>query len=158
MVRIRLARRGKKHFALYDIVVADARAPRDGRFIEKLGTYNPHLDPAEVKVKEDRALYWLMTGAQPTDTVRSLFSREGLMLKKHLQVGVRKGAISQEVADQRYEAWKKEKQAKIFKEIEELNRAKAEKLAQARQQEQLKAKAREESKKKTSAAAEGEGA
>ncbi|MDW8287744.1 MAG: 30S ribosomal protein S16, partial [Flammeovirgaceae bacterium] len=122
------------------------------------GTYNPHTEPAEVKVKEDRALHWLMVGAQPTDTVRSLLSREGIMLKKHLQVGVRKGAITQEVADQRYEAWKKEKQAKIFKKIEELNKAKAEKQVQTRQQEQLKAQARAESKKKAATPSEGESA
>ncbi|MCS6833098.1 MAG: 30S ribosomal protein S16, partial [Flammeovirgaceae bacterium] len=109
-------------------------------------------------VKEDRALHWLMVGAQPTDTVRSLLSREGIMLKKHLQVGVRKGAITQEVADQRYEAWKKEKQAKIFKKIEELNKAKAEKQVQTRQQEQLKAQARAESKKKAATPSEGESA
>lgn len=95
--------------AMYDIVVADSRSPRDGKFIEKIGTYNPNHDPASVLLKETRALYWLMVGAQPTDTTRSILSHEGMMLKKHLQVGVNKGAITQDVADERFAAWKEEK-------------------------------------------------
>ncbi len=95
--------------AMYDIVVADSRSPRDGKFIEKIGTYNPNHDPASVLLKETRALYWLMVGAQPTDTTRSILSHEGMMLKKHLQVGVNKGAITQEVADERFAAWKEDK-------------------------------------------------
>lgn len=95
--------------AMYDIVVADSRSPRDGKYIEKIGTYNPNHDPASVLLKETRALYWLMVGAQPTDTTRSILSHQGMMLKKHLQVGVNKGAITQEVADERFEAWKEEK-------------------------------------------------
>ena len=95
--------------AMYDIVVADSRSPRDGKFIEKIGTYNPNHDPASVLLKEARALYWLMVGAQPTDTTRSILSHEGMMLKKHLQVGVNKGAITQETADERFAAWKEEK-------------------------------------------------
>lgn len=95
--------------AMYDIVVADSRSPRDGKFIEKIGTYNPNHDPASVLLKETRALYWLMVGAQPTDTTRSILSHEGMMLKKHLQVGVNKGAITQETADERFAAWKEEK-------------------------------------------------
>ncbi|GAB4329538.1 MAG: 30S ribosomal protein S16 [Flammeovirgaceae bacterium] len=158
MVRIRLARRGKKHFALYDVVVADSRSPRDGKFIEKLGTYNPNTDPAELKVNEDKAVHWMMVGAQPSETVRNLFSREGLMLKKHLQVGVHKKAITQEVANQRYEAWKQEKQAKLIKLIESKNKAKAEAASKVKSQEQLKAKAREEGKNKKAAATEGENA
>lgn len=108
-VKIRLARRGRKQMAMYDIVVADSRSPRDGKFIEKIGTYNPNHDPASVLLKETRALYWLMVGAQPTDTTRSILSHEGMMLKKHLQVGVNKGAITQEIADERFAAWKEEK-------------------------------------------------
>jgi small subunit ribosomal protein S16 len=108
-VKIRLARRGRKKFPIYDIVVADARSPRDGRFIEKLGQYNPHTTPAAIILKEDRALYWLQVGAQPTDTTKKLLSVKGVMLKKHLQIGVSKGAISQEQADAKLEAWLSEK-------------------------------------------------
>ncbi|WP_266366940.1 30S ribosomal protein S16 [Tellurirhabdus rosea] len=109
-VKIRLSRRGRKKLAMYDIVIADARAPRDGRFIEKVGSYNPNTDPATVVLKADRAVDWLLKGAQPTDTTRSILSHEGVMLKKHLQVGVLKGAISQEQADAKFDAWKQEKE------------------------------------------------
>ena len=112
-VKIRLARRGRKKAATYDIVVADARAPRDGRFIEKLGTYNPNTNPATINYDADRAFYWMMTGAQPTDTVRAMLSYRGILFRRHLQLGVDKGAITQEVADQRFAAWKEEKDAKI---------------------------------------------
>ena len=112
-VKIRLARRGRKKAATYDIVVADARAPRDGRFIEKLGTYNPQTNPATITYDADRAFYWMMTGAQPTDTVRAMLSYRGVLYRRHLQLGVDKGAITQEVADQRFSAWKEEKDAKI---------------------------------------------
>lgn len=105
-VKIRLARRGRKKKAIYDIVVADARAPRDGRFIEKLGIYNPGTNPASIVLESDKAVDWLLKGAQPTDTARSILQHEGVMLRKHLQVGVLKGAISQEVADSRFEEWK----------------------------------------------------
>ena len=112
-VKIRLARRGRKKAATYDIVVADARAPRDGRFIEKLGTYNPNLNPAGISFDADRAFYWMMTGAQPTDTVRAMLSYRGVLYRRHLQLGVDKGAITQDVADERFNAWKEEKDAKI---------------------------------------------
>jgi small subunit ribosomal protein S16 len=105
-VKIRLARRGRKKKAVYDIVVADARAPRDGRFIEKLGLYNPGTNPASITLDSASAVEWLLKGAQPTDTARSILQREGVMLRKHLQVGVIKGAIAQEVADARFEEWK----------------------------------------------------
>ena len=108
-VKIRLARRGKKGAAIYSIVVADARAPRDGKFIEKIGTYNPNLKPSGILLDIDRALYWMMVGAQPTDTTRTLLSREGVLLKKHLQVGVNKGAITQEQADAKFQTWKDER-------------------------------------------------
>jgi small subunit ribosomal protein S16 len=110
MVKIRLARKGRKKLAIYDIVVADAKAPRDGRFIEKIGTYNPNTKVASIDLKEDRALYWVMVGAQPTDTTRGLLSQKGVMYKKHLQVGVNKGAITQEQADAKYLAWTKSKE------------------------------------------------
>jgi small subunit ribosomal protein S16 len=103
--RIRLARRGRKRKPVYDIIVADSRAKRDGRFIEKLGTFNPNRDPGSILLEEDRALYWVMVGAEPSDTVKKLLSRAGVMLRKHLQVGVNKGAITQEVADERYKQW-----------------------------------------------------
>ncbi|WP_020533757.1 30S ribosomal protein S16 [Flexithrix dorotheae] len=120
-VKIRFARRGRSKKALFDIVVADSKSPRDGRFIEKLGLFNPHTD--ENNLNFERALYWVMVGAQPTDTARSLLSKEGVMLKKHLQVGVNKGAITQEVADQRFEEWKTSKLSQ--KEAEEAAKAKA---------------------------------
>ncbi|AYQ33576.1 30S ribosomal protein S16 [Runella sp. SP2] len=130
MVRIRLARRGRKKGAMYDIVVADAKAPRDGRFIEKLGTYNPIANPAKVVLNVDKAVKWLLNGAQPTDTTRALLSHEGVMLRKHLQVGVRKGAITQEVADARFEAWKQEKASRNDAKSEGLTKKQAdEKLA-----------------------------
>lgn len=109
-VKIRLARRGRKKMAMYDIVVAEASSPRDGRFIEKIGTYNPNTDPSTVVLKSERAVYWLMVGAQPTDTTRSVLSHEGVMFRKHLQVGVNKGAITQEQADEKFTAWKQDKE------------------------------------------------
>jgi len=112
-VKIRLARRGRKKQAMYDVVVADARAPRDGRFIEKIGTYNPNTNPASISLDNDKAFTWLMNGAQPTDTVKAMLSYRGLMLKKHLQIGVIKGAMTQEEADKKFEAWLAEKDAKI---------------------------------------------
>ncbi|MDO7886446.1 30S ribosomal protein S16 [Hymenobacter cheonanensis] len=112
-VKIRLARRGRKKAASYDIVVADARAPRDGRFIEKLGTYNPNTNPATINYDGDRAFYWVMNGAQPTETVRAMLAYRGVLLRRHLQLGVTKGALTQEVADQRYQQWLSDKDAKI---------------------------------------------
>ena len=109
-VKIRLSRHGKKNHAFFHIVVADIRAPRDGRYIEQLG---PNTNPATIKLDAERALYWLNTGAQPTDTCRRILSYEGILLRKHLNGGVAKGAISQEVADQRWNAWKAERDAKV---------------------------------------------
>ena len=123
-VKIRLARRGRKKQAIYDVVVADARAPRDGRFIEKLGTYNPNTNPASININTERALTWLLNGAQPTDTVKAMLSYRGVMLKKHLQVGVLKGAITQEQADAKFEAWLSEKETKIAGKTDSINKAK----------------------------------
>ena len=120
-VKIRLARRGRKKLALYDIVVANAKSPRDGRFIEKLGTYNPNTNPSTVYLNEEGALQWLLNGAQPTDTVRSLLSSKGVLLKKYLQVGVKKNAITQDVADQKLITWKAQKQANLDKKIQKKN-------------------------------------
>lgn len=112
-VKIRLARHGRKKKPVYSIVVADSRSPRDGRFIEKLGIFNPNVHPAHIELHEDKALDWVMKGAQPTETMRTILSTTGVMLRKHLQVGVLKGAISQDVADQRYEEWRKNKETKL---------------------------------------------
>jgi small subunit ribosomal protein S16 len=112
-VKIRLARHGKKNHAYFHIVVADSRAPRDGRLIETLGTYNPNTDPATINLDQERALYWISTGAQPTLTARRLLSYRGVLLKKHLQEGVAKGALTQEQADAKWEAWMQEKDAKV---------------------------------------------
>ena len=108
--RIRLQRHGHKNYAFYTIVIADAQAPRDGKFIERIGTYKPNTNPATVELKFDRALYWVNVGAQPTDTVRSIMSHEGVYLMKHLLTGVKKGAFDEAEAQKRFEAWKKDKQ------------------------------------------------
>ena len=104
--KIRLQRHGRKSYAFYPIVVADSRAPRDGRFIERIGSYNPNTNPATISLDFDRALYWVECGALPTDTVRSILSKEGVMLMKHLNGGVKKGAFTAEEAAKRFEAWK----------------------------------------------------
>ncbi len=124
-VKIRLARRGRKARAMYDVVVADARAPRDGRYIEKIGTYNPNTDPASININDEKAFSWVMDGAQPTDTVRAMLSYRGVMLKKHLQIGVNKGAITQDAADKKFDAWLKEKDAKISGKVDQLAKDKA---------------------------------
>lgn len=111
-VKIRLQRHGKKGQPFYHIVIADSRAPRDGRFIEKIGTYNPIPNPAEINLNFDKALEWLNKGAQPTDTVRSILSKKGVMLKKHLLTGIKKGALTEEQAEVKFQAWIKEKEAK----------------------------------------------
>lgn len=112
-VKIRLARRGRKKQPIYDIVVADARAPRDGKFIEKLGSFNPNSDPAFVSLDVEGATKWVLDGALPTETARKILSDKGVMYKKHLQIGVNKGAIQQEDADKKFEAWLSEKEAKV---------------------------------------------
>ena len=108
--KIRLQRRGRKSYAFYSIVIADARAPRDGRITEKIGTYNPNTDPATVDLNFDRALYWVMNGAQPTDTVRNILSKEGVYMKKHLLGGGTKGAFDEAQAEAKFNAWKENKQ------------------------------------------------
>src|SRR3546814_834432 len=137
MVKIRLARRGRKKLAMYNVVVADARAPRDGRFIEKLGTYNPLTVPAKVELNNDRAFHWLMPGAQPSDTVKAMLSFRGIMLKKHLQIGVIKGALTQEQADSKLDEWLKAR--------EEKTQAATSKHAQSKE---AQAKARKEAESK----------
>ncbi|MCE7993896.1 MAG: 30S ribosomal protein S16 [Roseivirga sp.] len=124
-VKIRLARRGRKKRAMYDVVIADARAPRDGRFIEKIGTYNPNIDPAAINIDNDKAFDWIMKGAQPTDTVKAMLSYRGVMFRKHLQIGVIKGALTQEQADAKLAEWVAAKEAKISGKVESLSKAQA---------------------------------
>ena len=132
--KIRLQRRGHKGYAFYSIVIADSRAPRDGRFIEKVGTYNPNTNPATVDLNFDRAMYWVMVGAQPTDTVRNILSREGVYMKKHLMGGVAKGAFDEATAEARFNAWKENKQAGL-----DALRAKENEAKQAAAKERLEA-------------------
>lgn len=137
MVKIRLARRGRKKLSLFDVVVADARAPRDGKFIEKIGTYNPGTVPATIELAEDRAFHWLMVGAQPSDTVRAMLSYKGIMFKRHLQIGVNKGALTQEAADAKLAEWLKVKQDKIQAKTANVGKAKLD-AAKARKEAESK--------------------
>ena len=133
-VKIRLQRRGRTHYSRFSIVVADTRAPRDGRIIEKLGTYNPNTNPANINLEFDRAIHWLQVGAIPSDTCRSILTHEGVMYKNHLINGVKKGALTEEQVEERFNTWKKEKEAKIDKvltNIETKAKDKADKLFEA---------------------------
>jgi len=112
-VKIRLARHGRKGRPFYHIVAADSRAPRDGKFIEKIGTFNPMTNPATTDLKFDRALYWLNVGAQPSDTARNILKKEGVLYKKHLEGGVKKGAFDEAAAEQKFQAWKDKKAGEI---------------------------------------------
>ena len=112
-VKIRLQRHGKKNFAFFHIVVADTRAPRDGRYIEQIGSYNPNTNPASIVLNSERALAWLKVGAEPTLVARRILSYEGVLLRNHLDGGVAKGALTQEQADQKWNAWKAQRDAKI---------------------------------------------
>lgn len=111
--KIRLQRGGHKGYAVYRIVIADVRAPRDGKFIEKIGMFNPNTNPATVDLNFDRALYWVETGAQPTDTVRNILKSEGVYMMKHLRGGVKKGAFDEVACQQKYDAWKTAKDQKL---------------------------------------------
>lgn len=175
--KIRLARYGHKDYAYYHIVVADSRSPRDGKIIERIGSFNPNTNPATVDLKFDRALYWVGVGAQPTDTVRNILSDEGVMLMKHLKGGVAKGAFNEEEAQKRFDAWKAQKDAKngkisqaeadkkaaaakaLFAQEVETNKAKAAELAKKRQEaaEALAAKAQEAAQEAAAAEAEAKG-
>lgn len=121
--KIRLARHGRKSRPIYHIVVADSRAPRDGKYIQKLGLYNPNTNPATIDLDFETALDWLQKGAQPTDTCRSLLSKEGVMMKKHLLDGAKKGAFSEEEAEKRFTAWQINKQAKLQGEIDKVSKS-----------------------------------
>ena len=129
--KIRLQRGGRKSYAFYRIVIADARAPRDGKFTEKIGTYNPNTNPATVDLNFERALYWVETGAQPTDTVRNILSREGVYLMKHLKGGVKKGAFDEAAAQKKFDAWKADKQKGLEKVAAEVAKAKKDAAAAA---------------------------
>ena len=119
-VKLRLQRKGRTKAPFYHIVAADARAPRDGRFIEKIGTYNPLTVPATIELNRDRAYYWLSVGAQPTDTVHAILGFKGVLYKKHLQLGVKKGALTQEIADEKLSAWIEQKETAIAKRREQV--------------------------------------
>lgn len=159
-VKIRLSRHGRKRAPFYHIVVADSRAPRDGRFIERIGSYNPTTDPATIELNFDRALDWLQKGAQPTDTTRAILSYKGVMMKKHLLEGVKKGALTPEQVEEKFEAWVKEKEAKV--------QAKKDRLAKGEQDDTAKrieaeakireARAQEIAKKQAELAAKEAGA
>ena len=174
-VKIRLQRHGKKNFAFFHIVVADSRSPRDGKFIEQIGSYNPNTNPATIVLDGEKALAWLKVGAQPTLVARRILSYEGILLRKHLAGGVAKGAFSQEVADKKFADWKAQRDAKIeakkqglthdsiekakaAKEAEaKVNAARAEALAKKKAEEEEAARKKaeeEEAAKKAEAQAE----
>jgi len=112
-VKIRLQRHGKKNFAFFHIVVADSRAPRDGRYIEQIGSYNPNTNPATIVLNSERALAWLKVGAEPSLVVRRILSYEGVLLRNHLDGGIAKGALTAEQADQKWNEWKAQRDANV---------------------------------------------
>ena len=130
-VKIRLQRHGKKGKPFYWIVAADARAKRDGKYLEKIGTYNPNVNPAVIDLNIDKAVEWLQNGAQPTDTAKNILSYKGAMLKNHLVGGIRKGALTQEQADAKFAAWLEEKAMKIADKEAGLSKAQSEAKAKA---------------------------
>ncbi len=130
-VKIRLQRHGKKGKPYYWIVAADSRAKRDGKYLEKLGAYNPNTNPATIELNIDSAVQWLQNGAQPTDTAKNLLSYKGALLKNHLAGGVKKGALTEEQAEAKFNAWLEEKNAKIQAKAEGLSEAEAKAKAEA---------------------------
>ena len=147
-VKIRLSRQGKKGYAFYHIVAADSRAPRDGKYIERLGSYNPNTHPATVELDFDKALTWLNNGAQPTETCRNILSDEGVLLKKHLLAGAKKGAFSEAEAENRFDKWKSAKQSKTEAVRNEATKRKNESARKYREEE---VKAKEATAKKVAA-------
>jgi small subunit ribosomal protein S16 len=123
-VKIRLARFGKKANPYYHIVVADGRAPRDGKYIENIGSYNPKTNPATIEINMEKALTWLANGAQPTDTTRAILSYKGVMFRQHLNKGVKKGALTQEKADEKFNAWLEQKNLKVAQKIDAVRNSK----------------------------------
>ncbi len=155
-VKIRLTRRGRKKAPFYHIVIADSRAPRDGRFIESIGKYNPTTNPATIELDFDKALDWLQKGAQPTDTCRAILSYKGVMMKKHLLDGVKKGAFTEEQAEEKFQSWLNEKEAKIQAKVDTIKKgedAEAKKRLDA-ETKVKEARAEELAKKNAEAAAE----
>jgi small subunit ribosomal protein S16 len=165
-VKIRLSKKGRKKLPYYHIVVADSRAPRDGKFVERIGLYNPQTNPATIELNFDSALDWLQKGAQPTDTCRAILSEQGVLMKKHLLEGAKKGAFTPEEAEDRFRKWLGEKEAKVKSELDKISKGKADeakkrleaetKVKEAKAQElakKLKAQA-EESKAEPEAAEE----
>ena len=156
-VRIRLTRRGRKRQPLYHIVVADSRAPRDGKYIEKLGMYNPTTKPPTIDLDFDKALDWVQKGAIPTDTCRSILSKKGVMLKKHLLKGVRKNAISEEEAERRFNEWLTQKEEKVRTEREtEISKQKEEEKERLEAEKKINEARAEELAKKNAEQAEEE--
>ena len=161
--KIRLQRKGRKGYAFYSIVIADVRAPRDGKFTEKIGTYNPNTNPATVDLKFDRALYWVEVGAQPTDTVRNILSKEGVYMMKHLRTGVKKGAFDEATAQAKFEAWKNDKQKGLEafmakKEADKKAEAEARLQAEKKINEEIAKKVAEKKAAEAAAKAEAEAA
>ena len=136
--KIRLQRLEKKGQPFYHVVVADSRAPRDGKFIEKIGTYNPRTIPATIDLNLDRALYWLGTGAQPTETTRAILSYKGVLYKNHLMGGVKKGALTQEQADAKYSAWMENKNLKVLQHSQKVQSSKADDMKNRLEEESKK--------------------
>ena len=130
-VKIRLQRHGKKGKPFYWVVAADSRAKRDGKFLEKLGTYNPNTNPATIEINVDNSVKWLQNGAQPTDTARAILSYKGVLLKHHLWGGVRKGALTEEQVEEKFNAWLEDKEKAVASKVEGLDKAKAEAKAKA---------------------------
>ncbi len=170
-VKIRLQRHGKKGKPFYWIVAADARAKRDGKYLEKLGTYNPNTNPATINLDIDGAVKWLQNGAQPTDTAKAILSYKGAMLKNHLVVGIKKGALTEEQAEEKFETWVADKEAKIKAKKEALTKEKdtakskaleievkvnEERMAVAKEVEEVAIKADADAKAAKKAEAEGE--
>ncbi|MFN4082916.1 MAG: 30S ribosomal protein S16 [Bacteroidia bacterium] len=129
-VKIRLQRFGRKQAPYYHVVVADSRAPRDGKFIEKIGSYRPSSQPAQIELDVEKAVQWLFNGAQPTDTARAILSYKGALYKKHLIEGVKKGALTQEQADEKFNKWLEEKNAKINAHTEKVVKTKNQVLSE----------------------------
>jgi small subunit ribosomal protein S16 len=136
MVKLRLRRQGRKGKPFYYIVAADARAPRDGRFIERIGSYNPNTNPATIDLNLDDAVRWLGNGAVPTDTCRAILSYKGAMYKHHLNKGVNKGALTQEQADEKFSTWLSEKESKVSAKIDSISKTAAESAAAAHKREE----------------------
>ncbi|MFV9483261.1 30S ribosomal protein S16 [Christiangramia sp. ASW11-125] len=162
-VKIRLQRHGKKGKPFFWIVAADTRAKRDGKFLDKLGIYNPNTNPATIELDVDGAVKWLQNGAQPTDTARAILSYKGALLKKHLAGGVKKGALTEEQAEEKFNAWMEEKEGKVDAKKESLTKAQeAEKAKALEAEKEVNAKrdaeAREAAEAETKAAAEAEAA